>query len=125
MARYYTIDEVNGIISRLTDMMIEHTAKKIKEAGSFSLDDIQTEYDGERRLSLKFVMGSKVKAVELVLPIPIYRGTHDPDTGYEIGDSVTSGGSLWICQTKNHGQKPGTTPAWRLSAKRGSDGGRG
>jgi hypothetical protein len=41
--------------------------------------------------------------------------------GYEKGDHVTWDGGCWIAQ-QNTTDKPGTTPHWRLSTKRGRDG---
>lgn len=117
---------INAIMPAIQDYLIKTVSPLVKRVSDLEarsgIDDIQVDYDGERRLSLKFVQGAKVKSVELVLPIPIDRGVWDENTGYEKGDTITAGGSLWICQKNNHGQRPGTTPAWRLGAKKGKDG---
>lgn len=63
---------------------------------------------------------------ELRSPTMIYRGIYSDETGYEPGDAVTWGGSLWHCQRASRGEKPdapGTDErSWRLVAKRGRDG---
>ena len=44
------------------------------------------------------------------------------DEGYEKGDAVTYGGSLWIAQVDEPRDAPGTSKDWRLAVKKGRDG---
>jgi hypothetical protein len=55
------------------------------------------------------------------LPIPEYRGVYAPG-GYEKGDMVSWGGSLWICDAETADKPADGSAAWRLVAKRGRDG---
>ena len=50
-----------------------------------------------------------------------YCGVHKGGTVYYLGNFVTHGGSLWHCNTPTL-DVPGTSDAWTLAAKRGSDG---
>ena len=89
-------------------------------------DDIQVEYDGERRFSLKFVQGDRVKEFgAFTLPVMIDRGVFKQGTSYEQGDAVSWGGSIWIAQSATSA-KPGESGqesrAWRLGVQRGRDG---
>lgn len=49
-----------------------------------------------------------------------YCGVFVHGKSYNVGDAVTSDGSLWICRTDT-GQKPGADGAWQLAVKRGRD----
>lgn len=87
----------------------------------FSLEDLAFEYDGERRVTLRFECGDIKKELELVLPIPIYRGVYKEGERYERGDSVSFGGSTFVAH-EDTSDKPETSKAWQLSVKRGRDG---
>lgn len=51
-----------------------------------------------------------------------YRGVHEPSVAYDIGDTVTHGGSLWHCNSLTK-ERPGEgSKAWTLTVKRGRDG---
>ena len=63
-----------------------------------SIEDLSAEFDGERTLTLRFARGEVVKAIPIVLPIPIDRGIYRPGNGYNKGDGVTCGGSFWVAQ---------------------------
>jgi hypothetical protein len=84
-------------------------------------DDMTVEHDGERLVTLNYIRGDQKKTATIHLPIPIDRGVYKAGTGYERGDTVTWGGSLWIAQEATS-DKPETTRAWRLSVKKGRDG---
>lgn len=94
-------------------------------------DDIQQEFDGERRVTFVFRRGEREKRMPtIVFPITIHRGVYDERRDYEIGDQVQWGGSQWTCKLACHGVKPeehhGTgAKHWTLSAKRGRDGKQG
>lgn len=94
----------------------------INGADGFGFDDLQAEYDGERRLVLRFAQGERVKEFEAVLPVIIDRGVYSPGKSYERGDAVSFGGALWICQIEKSANKPGSNTDWRLAVKKGRDG---
>lgn len=116
-------DKGFALVKEYVDAEFGRVDKRLDElAARQGLDNIEADFDGERRLTLRFTMGAQVKQVEVVLPVPIDRGIWDQDMGYERGDTVSFGGSLWIAQVKSRGQTPGTSPAFRLAAKKGRDG---
>jgi hypothetical protein len=85
-------------------------------------DDMSVEYDGERRVILRFARGDQVKEFPVIFPVPIYRGVYRPDGTYVRGDEVTFGGSQWHCNQATD-EKPGDgSAAWTLAVKRGRDG---
>ncbi len=89
-------------------------------------DDIQVEHDGERGFVFKFVQGERVKTFgAFTVPAQIYRGVFQVGKTYEVGDSVTWGGSQWTATAKTMA-KPGEagqdSRAWTLSVQRGRDG---
>lgn len=63
------------------------------------------------------------KTLELPFHVPamIYRGIWK-EGEYERGDCVTWGGSMFHCDAEKTTDKPETSPAWKLCAKRGRDG---
>jgi len=86
-------------------------------------DDLEfdTREDG-RTIVLRFVRGDEVKEVEAQFPAILYRGIYREDTGYDAGDAVTWGGSLWIA-LRDTRSKPGEASSdWRLAVKKGRDG---
>lgn len=91
-------------------------------ADGFSLEDFDAELgeDG-RTLTLRFARGELVREKRIMLPILIDAGIYKADRTYVRGDGVTYSGSFWIAQQETQ-DKPGLSPAWRLSVKRGQDG---
>lgn len=86
-------------------------------------DDIQVEYDGERKFSLKFVRGDEVKTFgAFLLPIVIYRGVFTEGTAYERGDAVTWSGSLWIAKSATKAKPMSDARDWQQAVKKGSEG---
>lgn len=55
------------------------------------------------------------------IPVVLDRGVFSSEKTYEVGDSVSYGGSSWIAQA-NTTEKPGSSGDWRLSVKKGSSG---
>jgi hypothetical protein len=51
-----------------------------------------------------------------------HRGTWDADQPYSRGDVVASDKSSWVAMRDVTGERPGTSPAWRILAGRGRDG---
>jgi integrin beta 3 len=84
-------------------------------------DDLSVDYDGERRLVVKFTRGDNVREFPAVLPIVIDRGVFKDGESYERGDGVTWAGSFWIAREATF-SKPGDDTTWRLAIKRGRDG---
>lgn len=99
---------------------IDGTAGKDGKDG-VGFDDMNIEYDGERKLSFVFSRDDVVKEFSIDMPVPIDRGVWK-DGDYKKGDSVSWGGSLWIAQ-QDTATKPDTADShWRLAVKRGRDG---
>ncbi|HJT96617.1 MAG TPA: hypothetical protein VJ777_32475 [Mycobacterium sp.] len=92
-------------------------------------DDIHVEHDGERGFTFKFVQGDRVKTFGAFrVPCQIYRGVYQVGKSYDVGDSVTWGGSQWTATAPTMA-KPGEagqdSRAWTLSVQRGRDGKQG
>ena len=51
-----------------------------------------------------------------------YRGTFAVGTAYDLGDTVTHGGSLWHCNQLTKDRPGEGASAWTLAVKRGRDG---
>jgi hypothetical protein len=56
------------------------------------------------------------------IPVMIYRGIYQPERQYELGDTVTWGGSIWHRQTTGAGTTPGDNGDWKLIVKEGRRG---
>jgi integrin beta 3 len=101
----------------------ERGEKGLDGAPGFNLTDFSTDYDGERRVTLRFVQGDRIQEHTLVFPFQLDRGVYQAGRVYERGDSVTWGGSSWIAQVDAPPGKPGDPESgWRLAVKRGADG---
>jgi hypothetical protein len=92
----------------------------VKGRDGFGLKDFDVEYDGERKVTLKFSAGDMEKSFDLTIPALIDRGVWAHGTRYEKGDVVSWGGSMWIAKEATEKQ-PNASPDWRLSVKRGRD----
>ena len=70
-------------------------------ADGLGFDDLQLEFDGERRVTFKLINGERVKVLPtmIVMPCQIYTGVYRPETNYERGDTVSFGGSIWCSKT--------------------------
>jgi hypothetical protein len=51
-----------------------------------------------------------------------YLGVWSSDKRYQKGAMVTYDGSLWIARSDSHDVRPGTSQAWQLAVRKGSDG---
>lgn len=87
-------------------------------ADGLGFDDMDFEADAHGRVLAKFQRGDVVKSVRL--PGIVDRGPYKPGDGYEKGDAVSYGGSLWIAQEPTS-DKPDGSKAWRLAVKKGRD----
>jgi hypothetical protein len=92
-------------------------------AAGFSLDDLEIEQIDRKSVELRFKRGELEVTRTLRLPGMVYRGVHKDGEAYEEGDTVTSGGSLWVA-LKDATTKPGIEGGseWQLAVKRGRDG---
>lgn len=89
-------------------------------ADGFGFKDMDVQFDGERTITLKFERDDEVKEFTFKMPCMIYRGVYTQSQKYEVGDSVTFGGSLWVCK-RDTTDKPNEGNAWQLAAKKGRD----
>lgn len=86
-------------------------------------DDLQSEYDGDRTLTLRFLKGGQKKEFTYRLPLVIDRGYFKKGAKHEKGDAVTHDGTLWIALKETT-----VTPSfaakqdWRIGARKGEDG---
>lgn len=93
---------------------------------ALGFDDIQVDFDGERKFSLKFVRGEEQKQFGVFrLPLMIYRGVFDERQTYEKDDVMTWAGAMWIAKTDQPKGKPNASPDYQLVVKKGSDGRQG
>ena len=90
----------------------------------FSLEHFDAELmkDG-RTLLLKFDDGSDISfAVELGIPVMIYRDLFVEGREYDRGDVVTWNGSMWHCNEATSSHPREGTDAWTLCVKHGRNG---
>ena len=81
-------------------------------------EDMAFETDAHGRVIAKFQRGDVIKSARL--PGIVDRGPFRAGDGYEKGDAVSYGGSLWIAQEPTC-DKPEGSKAWRLAVKKGRD----
>ncbi len=84
--------------------------------------EVQVEHPDERTFAIGIKTTDGAVRHTFRLPVVLDRGVYDETRAYERGDSVSCDGSSWIAQAETTGERPGTSPAWRLSTKRGRDG---
>lgn len=87
-------------------------------ADGIGFEDMTFETDEHGRVIAKFQRGDVIKSVRL--PGIVDRGPFKSGEGYEKGDAVSYGGSLWIAQEPTC-DKPDGSKAWRLAVKKGRD----
>jgi hypothetical protein len=90
---------------------------------ALGFDDLESDYDGDRTLTLRFVRGAQKKEFTYRLPLVIDRGYHRKLNKYEKGDAVTHDGTLWIA-LKSTDLTPSIAAKqdWRIAARKGEDG---
>lgn len=93
---------------------------KVRGDDGLGFEHMSTEWDGERTLTMSFTRDSRTEVTSMTIPAMIYRGVWR-DGAYKAGDAVTWGGSLFIAR-RDTSDKPETSDAWTLAAKRGRDG---
>lgn len=91
-------------------------------ADGLGFEHLACEYDGDRRIVLRFVAGERIKEFPIDLPVVLDRGVFKEGGTYARNDGVTYGGSWWIARIDNPAGKPGVSDDWRLAVKRGRDG---
>ncbi len=110
---------------RTTDAIVDGDVQKagwsvIVAGGIQSLDIVQSENLRTFTIAARMFNG-EIHAKEFTLPVVLYRSIFREGEEYEAGDSVTFGGSLYIC-LRDTKSKPADGSDWRLAAKRGADG---
>jgi len=92
-------------------------------ADGLGFNDLEVIQTDDRNFTIKFSRDGKEKEFRFSMPVLLYRGTYETGRAYQKGDSVTYGGSLWICQRDNPLIGPGVKESdWKLAVKRGKDG---
>jgi hypothetical protein len=69
---------------------------------------------------VKALVDDRVKALE-ERPMLRYLGVWNESITYEPGNVATHDGSMFHCNTRNKGVRPGDGSVWQLSVKRGRD----
>jgi hypothetical protein len=86
-------------------------------------DDVTVDHDGDRTLTIRFVLGDRVKAFPVALPVIRYLGVYRDGTTYDRGDIVTWARSIWHCNAAGTTTRPGGSgAAWTLAVAGGKDG---
>jgi integrin beta 3 len=128
------IDRDGALILTLADGSTQNVGKVVggdgvdgkdgeRGADGLGFDDLDVTLHGDgRTVVLGFIRGESVKRFEIALPAMIYRGVYDPDRRYAPGDTVTFGGSGWVCNSPTSAKPGETEKAWTLAIKRGRDG---
>lgn len=93
---------------------------KVRGADGLGFEDMSVEWDGERELSLSFSRDGRTEVTRMTIPAIVYRGVWKQGP-HQAGDAVTWAGSLFIAR-RDTTDKPETSDAWTLAAKRGRDG---
>jgi hypothetical protein len=111
---------------RIDALETEMTKAKRLQAKSlnskFSLDDLQVEQIGDRRVRVMLARGGDEAAFDLTFPMLIGRGVWTPEGDYEAGDVCQWGGTAWEALDPVKGVKPdASNRGWRILAKRGRD----
>lgn len=115
--------DITSIQKTISDLIAAIPKPKdgIDGEDGLGFEDLSVEYDGKRTFAFKFVRGDKTKEFSFKTPTMIYLGVFENGKKYEVGDTVTWGGSMWHCK-KDTLAKPGEDNAdWTLAAKRGRD----
>ncbi len=89
--------------------------------GIASVELSDTDDPRVKSVHIKFTDGMVESSRIRFKGIQLFRGVHESGT-YEQGDTVTHGGSQWVCMVESTKETPGTSHDWQLSVKRGKDG---
>lgn len=87
-------------------------------------DDLKVDFDGERKVSLKFAAEGNIKEYSFSIPAQIYKGVYQKGHSYVVGDTVTDNGSLWSCISPTS-ERPLSSENWQLAVKQGRAGEKG
>jgi integrin beta 3 len=87
----------------------------------FGFDDLTVDYDGERTFVFRFAQGERTKEFPFQVPVMIFRGAFR-EQAYERGDTVTFGGSLWVCNSATGDKPDDGIEGWTKAIRRGRDG---
>lgn len=110
---------------RVTDPVVDGDV--VKAGWQIVLDGIQSmtvtpPHEDQRKMTVSITTTSgKTSHQHFEIPFVIDKGVYRSGENYNKGDAVTWDGSVWIAKEVT-ADKPGTSPAWRLSVKRGRDG---
>jgi integrin beta 3 len=88
----------------------------------FGFDDLEFEQTGPRSGVLRFMRGEHVKEFSLQLPGHLYRGVWTEGQEYDLGDTVSHGGSLWHANEATKDRPGNGSAAWTMCVKHGRDG---
>src|SRR5262245_66301738 len=98
----YTLWQAIGVALSLAQRALDEVRAFVKDGGKpgpagLGWDDMTIEYDGARRVTLRFARGQQVYEKTICFPAMIYRGFHEEGELYEHGDVVTWGGAVRHC----------------------------
>ncbi len=89
--------------------------------GIASVELADTDDPRVKSVHIKFTDGMVDSSRIRFKGIQLFKGVHESGT-YEQGDTVTHGGSQWVCTVESTKETPGASHDWQLSVKRGKDG---
>ncbi|MGL4489177.1 MAG: hypothetical protein ACRCU5_07025 [Rhizobiaceae bacterium] len=90
-------------------------------ADGFGLDDFKVVQDDPHTAKFMFIRGEERRVSEINLYNNVYKGVFKEGDTYEIGNSVTWAGSVFVAKNQTT-DKPGESENWQLAVKRGRDG---
>ena len=86
-------------------------------------DDMEERLDEDGRTIVRtYRRGDQVKEFRHKMAVVLYRGVYKEGQAYDVGDTVTWGGSAWHCDTPTKDKPDGQQRCWTLMVKRGRDG---
>jgi integrin beta 3 len=97
------------------------TIGRVDGRDGLGFDDLAVDYDGERTFVFRFAQGERAKEFPFQVPVMIFRGAFR-EQAYEQGDTVTFGGSLWVCNSPTGDKPDDGVEGWTKAIRRGRDG---
>jgi hypothetical protein len=85
-------------------------------------DEVSRLIDAQVEKRVGDTVQKAVDAAIGALPLMLYKGVWTEGSSYREGNTVTFGGSGWVCMKSDTTEKPGTGSDWILAIKKGRDG---
>ena len=118
--RELDIDVVKGLIWKAVSEM--PAPRDGRDAILTVTDEVGRLVQSEVERRVADTVQKAVDAAIGALPLMLYKGVWQEGVDYREGNTVTFGGSGWVCQKSDTTEKPGTGSDWILAIKKGRDG---